>query len=79
MTATTNFPAVSQAKVLPGLGLTVYWSSVPGDTYEVDYSTDLLNWTKAVSFKATTTQSSFTDFTPMTNRPGRFYRLQQVH
>ncbi|HWD19768.1 MAG TPA: LamG-like jellyroll fold domain-containing protein [Verrucomicrobiae bacterium] len=73
-----NYPAVSQTRIIPGFGFTLYWNSVPGDNYEVDYSTNLMDWTQAITFQATNTQSSFTDFTPINSQPYRYYRLQQA-
>jgi subtilisin-like proprotein convertase family protein len=73
----TNFPPITGGAYTPGLGFTITWNSIIGAVYQVDYSTDLINWTIAVTFTATNTTSSFTDFTPPTG-PGRFYRVEQV-
>jgi hypothetical protein len=74
----TTYPAISSGQVVPGFGFTLSWNSIPGENYEVDYSTDLVNWAPAITFTATNSQSSFTDFTPISGHPARYYRVQQV-
>jgi hypothetical protein len=64
----------------PGTGPTLTWPSVSGECYEVDSSTDLVNWTPlpnmpVTAFGITTT---VTDPNPITGTPARFYRIIQV-
>ena len=74
----TNFPPITGGQVVTNFGFTLTWNSIPGDVYEVDYSTNLVNWIQAIIFTATNSPSSFTDFTPMANQPERYYRVEQI-
>ena len=73
----TNYPAIGQADATGASGFTITWLATPGSTYEIDYSTNLIDWTEAVAFVATNRLSSFTDPTPTTNKE-RYYRLQEL-
>jgi subtilisin-like proprotein convertase family protein len=58
-----------------GSGFAFWWSSSPGVQYEVDYSTNLINWQVLTNLVATSTQTLFTDPTPVNGLGFRFYRV----
>jgi hypothetical protein len=74
----TNYPAITHSAVMPGYGFTISWLSIPGATYEVDYSTNLVDWTEATQFTATNRLSSYTDPSPIASQRARYYRLSQL-
>ncbi len=57
---------------------TFIWSAVPGEKYEVDVSTDLVNWTLLTSVVADGAVLTVTDPTPPTGSAPRFYRIRQI-
>ena len=61
-----------------GMGPTLTWATVTGEQYEIEVSTDLINWTVLVTITASGPLTSFTDPTPLTGVPGRFYRIVQI-
>jgi subtilisin-like proprotein convertase family protein len=73
----TNFPSIAQQSIGRDFGFTLTWASAPGATYQVDYSTDLIDWIPAARLTATNNVSSYTDATPVTNESARYYRLRQ--
>jgi len=77
-TPVTSYPSVSGAGVSANGGFTLTWNSTPGDVYEIDVSTNLVDWMQAAQVTATNTVSSYTDSTPITNQPARYYRLDLV-
>jgi len=56
-----------------GINLTLY--SLPGLNYEIEASTDLVNWTIITGFSSTSSTLHFSD-PGWTNYPSRFYRLR---
>lgn len=72
----------SVALVTPSLsgtsGAKLSFPTIPGQNYKVLISSDLKHWTVASSFTATSSLSTYTDPTPITQLPGRFYRLEKV-
>jgi hypothetical protein len=61
------------------IGITLTWPTVAGETYEVEYSTDLVNWIVIPPpIVATGPSISFTDPTPILSQPLRFYRIVQI-
>jgi subtilisin-like proprotein convertase family protein len=73
---------ISVVAVVPGLGSgtgpTLTWPSVSGEQYEIDYSADLVHWTMLGAVTAGGPQAAFTDPTPITGVPVRFYRIIQI-
>ena len=69
-------PTITGVTIIPNFGLTIFWNSIPGKTYEVDTSTDLITWTPIITFVATSTTSSFTDFS--TSAPQQYFRILQL-
>src|SRR5260370_31825587 len=59
-------------------GLTFTWPSIPGETYEVQDTTDFTTWTPIAVITATGPTISYTDPRPLASAPQRFYRIVQV-
>jgi len=59
----------------PAGGFTMYWSAVPGQTYEIDVSTDLLTWTFVTDVTPESTEGTYTDSVPVNTQTTRFFRL----
>jgi hypothetical protein len=58
-----------------GSGFSIWWDSVPGQSYRVQYSMDLVSWAdSAVPFTASLTTGKFTDEALSTGP--RFYRVR---
>ncbi|MFN7139243.1 MAG: proprotein convertase P-domain-containing protein, partial [Limisphaerales bacterium] len=53
------------------------WNSVPGQTYEVQVSTDLITWTTEATVTATASVYEYIS-APIDGEPMRFYRIVQV-
>jgi hypothetical protein len=58
--------------------LTFTWPTIPGETYEVQDSTDLTTWTTIAVITATGPTISYTDPRPINSAPQRFYKIVQV-
>lgn len=56
----------------------IQWSTVAGEKYQVEVSSDLVNWTVLTNIVVTGPNSTFTDPTPYTDNQQRFYRIRQV-
>jgi len=54
------------------------WSAVAGEKYQVEVSTDLVNWTTLTNIVVTGATATFTDPTPYTDTALRFYRIRQL-
>jgi uncharacterized repeat protein (TIGR03803 family) len=70
-------PPVIQSIVLTGSQPTFTFSSVPGQTYQVQYASDLTstNWSNLTSqLAASFSTTTISDFTSLTNKQ-RFYRV----
>lgn len=71
------FPPIEVANVAPGeVGLR--WNAVPNKPYQVQWSTDLLNWTtiETLTFTNTNTNATYTDSLPArVNGQRAFYRV----
>jgi hypothetical protein len=73
----TNAPAFLGASIAsPTSGFTMYWSAIPGDTYEIDVSTNLASWNFVTNITPTSTVGSYTDTTPVQSQKSRFFRLK---
>jgi hypothetical protein len=76
---TANSIAMAPAPVVTGNATPqITWSTVVGEKYQVQVSTDLVNWTVLTSIVVTGPNSTFTDPTPYTDQLQRFYRILQV-
>ena len=75
----TSAPLFTRASVSlqPGR-FTMSWTATSGRTYEVETSTNLTTWTFLTNVTALSNSASFTDPTPITNQPARYYRLLQA-
>jgi subtilisin-like proprotein convertase family protein len=63
----------------PGDGTPEFsWTAVQGEKYQVEVSTDLVNWTPLTNIVVTGATATFTDPTPYTDSALRFYRIRQV-
>jgi hypothetical protein len=74
----TNAPLFVGASVSSVTGFTMYWASIPGKTYEIEVSANLITWTFVTNITTDSTTASYTDPTPVTSQHARFYRLLQV-
>ncbi len=74
VTATPLIVTASMAS--PTNGFTMFWSAVPGQTYQVQVSTNLSQWTAVTNITAISTTASYTDPTPVLSQTSRFFRLQ---
>jgi len=54
------------------------WSAVPGEKYQVEASTNLIDWTVVTSIVVSGPTATFTDPTPYNDLQQRFYRIRQV-
>jgi uncharacterized repeat protein (TIGR03803 family) len=73
------FPPVFRTVSPAGSTLTLTWSAVPGKTYQLQYSTNLLapGWSNLNS-AITATNATVTTFDPVGPAPRRFYRVQML-
>jgi len=58
-------------------GATITWNAVDGETYEISWGTDLVNWTVLGTVTATGQSASFTD-TTWSGDPTGYYRIRQI-
>lgn len=65
---------IGPPEFLAGTGFRVPFQGVIGRTYQVQASTNLVNWTQLATFTNTAAQAAFTD-TNALHLPRRFYRL----
>ncbi|MGD0814502.1 MAG: S8 family serine peptidase [Verrucomicrobiota bacterium] len=56
-------------------GFTLNWSANPGQTYEIDLSTNLTMWTFLANVTTPTNTGTYTDSTPVGNQRARYYRI----
>ncbi len=59
-------------------GPTLTWQSVSGENYEIQYSTDLINWITITNVSGGFPTTTFTDPAPVPGNPIRFYRIIQI-
>ncbi len=77
-TPLTNAPLVLRARIASlagGSGFTMYWAATPGQTYQIEVSTNLLNWAVVTNITTQSTIGSYTDPTPVQSQRARFFRL----
>jgi hypothetical protein len=74
--AILNPPAITSANISsPTGGVSFSWIATPGESYTVEISTDLINWTVASNIVAQSSTGSYTDSVPANTQTARFYRL----
>jgi hypothetical protein len=88
ITATTNVNAIYTAPavvLLPGAavlnptnGFTFTWTAVPDAHYEVDLSTNLIDWIDLATVVTTNANGSYTDPGAVGDHSARFYRLNRT-
>jgi hypothetical protein len=61
-----------------GTGPILTWTSVMGETYQVQASTDLITWTVLATISGSGETTIFIDPTPITGVAQQFYRIVQV-
>jgi len=71
----TSVLVVTSQAVTPG-GLSVSWSSIPGRTYRIEESADLVNWTTAVD--ATTASATTTSYLLPMETGRKFVRVKAL-
>jgi hypothetical protein len=59
----------------PTNSFTLFWTAAKEQTYEIDVSTNLLNWAFMTNITAQSTNGSYTDPTPVAGQRARFYRV----
>ncbi len=59
----------------PTNGFTLSWTATKGQIYEIDVSTNLLNWAFVTNITTQSTTGSYTDPTPVASQRARFYRV----
>jgi subtilisin-like proprotein convertase family protein len=60
---------------LPANGFTMSWAATSNQTYEIDVSTNLINWAFVTNVTTPSTTGSYTDPTPVASQHARFYRV----
>jgi hypothetical protein len=69
-------PAFVGASVpTPASGLSLVWSAVGGQSYTVEASTDLINWSVVTNIVAQSSTVTYTDTVPVNTQAERFFRL----
>jgi hypothetical protein len=72
----TNTPSFIGANISsPTKGFTMYWNAVAGQTYQIQVSTNLTQWSAATNITAQSSVGSYTDSVPVTSQPLRFFRI----
>ena len=61
-----------------GMNAQFSWSTVPGEKYVVEVSSDLTNWTVWTCVVASSAVLTITDSIPYTSTTPRFYRIRQI-
>lgn len=67
-------PAINSGSGTPEFS----WTAVQGEKYQVEVTTDLINWTPLTNIVVDGTTATFTDPTPYGDSLQRFYRILQV-
>jgi len=73
VTGTPLFIGASIAS--PANGFTMYWNAVPGQSYQIQVSTDLATWVLATNVTAQSTVGAYTDAVPVNSQQSRFFRI----
>src|SRR5205823_5763070 len=77
MLLSCDSPPFVVAAVKSGGPLTLAWTSIPGENYAVEATSNLKTWATIKTIKATNTKTSFTPHILHGGVP-HFYRIQQV-
>jgi subtilisin-like proprotein convertase family protein len=56
-------------------GFTIDWTAIPNEPYEIDVSSNLINWTTLTNITPGSTTGTFTDPSSVSNNITRFYRI----
>jgi len=73
----TNAPEFLGARIAsPASGFTMYWSAVPGQSYEIDVSTNLTSWSFVTNVIPNSSVGSYTDPVAVQSQTSRFFRLK---
>lgn len=70
-------PNIMIASFNPAQGPTIEWTSLPGQTYSVLISTDLVTWSPLTTIRASGYTTVFQDPTPAHTQALRFYQIRQ--
>jgi subtilisin-like proprotein convertase family protein len=74
----TNAPLIVGASVSQSTGsFSMSWAATIGKTYQIEISTNLIQWSTVTNLTPQTVNGTFTDPASRTNQPIRFYRLQE--
>jgi hypothetical protein len=56
-------------------GFSMYWSAVAGQTYQIQVSTNLAQWSTVTNITAQSTTATYTDSVPVISQKLRFFRI----
>jgi hypothetical protein len=72
----TSIPLFIGASISsPTDGFTMYWNAVAGQTYQIQVSTNLTQWSVATNITAQSSTASYTDAVPVMSQTSRFFRI----
>ncbi len=78
----TNGPVVSKPFLVlgasissPSNGFSMTWSAVAGASYQIQVSTNLMQWSSVANITATSNTATYTDSVPVRSQPLRFFRI----
>jgi hypothetical protein len=72
----TSTPLLVTANISTSTGgFSMSWNAVPGQTYQVQVSTDLVNWSVAGNVTAQSSTATYNDTVPVMSQTTRFFRL----
>jgi hypothetical protein len=74
-TVTTSPLFIGASIASPDSGFSLYWSTVPGQSYTIEVSTNLTSWTVATNIIAQSNTAAYTDPVPANTQTSRFFRL----
>ncbi|HEY3856849.1 MAG TPA: S8 family serine peptidase [Verrucomicrobiae bacterium] len=74
-TATTQPLFIGSRISSPSSGFSLYWTATQGKKYNIEVSTDLVNWSVVTTVVAESNTAAFTDSIPVSQEPGRFFRI----
>jgi hypothetical protein len=61
--------------VSPNSGFSMYWSAIPGTSYQVQVSTNLIDWSVSTNIIAQSSVASYTDSVPVISQSSRYFRI----
>jgi len=72
----TATPLLISANISTSSGaFSMSWNAVAGQTYQIQVSTDLANWSVAANITAQSTTATYTDAVPVNSQKTRFFRI----